>query len=155
MVVAKRRQPQCGGDLDVKTCPNPGCPDRRLTGVAGEYRDGVERCPRCDGRLVHRRRDAAGRRGDADESAELVLVAEVSNPAVLVVVKSLLDSAGIRWFTRNEETQNLIGGGQAGAGFNLAIGGVEADAASSVREVLAGCGEADEGSPPSEDTPVS
>jgi hypothetical protein len=33
-------------------CPNAECPDRIISGIPGEYRDGIEKCPKCGSDLV-------------------------------------------------------------------------------------------------------
>jgi hypothetical protein len=56
---------------------------------------------------------------------ELVLAARFANVALVPLVKSMLDDAGIPFYTRNELTQDLIGWGRFGAMFNPLVGMVE------------------------------
>lgn len=36
-------------------CPNPECPDWKLLGIVGEYREGITHCPKCGMRLCDRK----------------------------------------------------------------------------------------------------
>jgi hypothetical protein len=51
-----------------------------------------------------------------------VTVFSSGNEALVAVAKSLLDDAGIEYIVRNEETQNLVGFGVLGTGYNPVIG---------------------------------
>ena len=57
-------------------------------------------------------------------ASEPVTVLETTDPAVLAVAKSLLDSAKIPYFAKGEALQGLFAGG-ALAGFNPISGPVE------------------------------
>ena len=69
-----------------------------------------------------------------------VTVYETGNPAVLAVVKSLLEEAGITFFASGEGVQDLFAGGSIG-GFNPLVGPVHvqvpAAEAERAREMLA------------------
>jgi putative signal transducing protein len=73
-----------------------------------------------------------------------VTVLETSDPGLVAVAKSLLDSAGIHYFAKGEALQNLFGWGQLGTGFNPIVGAVQlqvaADDADDARELLRGLG---------------
>ncbi|HJQ40873.1 MAG TPA: DUF2007 domain-containing protein [Thermoanaerobaculia bacterium] len=65
---------------------------------------------------------------DEDERSniELVKIYEGGNPALLAVIESVLDDAGIEYSTTSENLQDLIGGGRFGfGGFNYLIGPVK------------------------------
>jgi hypothetical protein len=130
----------------MKTCPNPDCPDVQLYGVVGDYADRVNACPKCGTALEPRSGEPETLAPAEEVWARFERVAEISNPALIPIAKSLLACSGIRWTTRNDFTQNLIGGGQLGTGYNVAIGGVEFwvehDAADDARELLSALGEA-------------
>ncbi len=79
---------------------------------------------------------------------KLVQVFRTTNAAVLPVVKSLLDSAGIEYFVQGEEALGLIPVGAAGSAVSRASLGaivhVREEDAASVREMLA---DAEQGTP--------
>jgi len=58
------------------------------------------------------------------DSGEPVTVLESSDPAVLAVAKSLLESAAIPYFAKGEALQSLFGAGTL-SGFNPITGPVE------------------------------
>ena len=53
---------------------------------------------------------------------DLVTVMESGDSGLIMVAKSLLENAGIRYFGKGETAQNLFGGGTFGAGFNPLTG---------------------------------
>ena len=55
----------------------------------------------------------------------LVTVKIVNEPAEMMFIKSLLESAGIQYFVKNEASQNLFGVGQVGTGYNVMVGPME------------------------------
>jgi hypothetical protein len=112
----------------MKRCPNPDCPDIKLFGVVGEYNDSVYSCPKCDALLenVQDGAEVGAEQGNAvAQPVAYRLAVKLSNAAVVPVAKSLLDSAGILYFVKNEIEQDLVGYGRIGTGFNIAIGEVE------------------------------
>lgn len=56
---------------------------------------------------------------------ELVKVFEADNAAILPLVESVLDDAGIEYMTKGEILQDLFALGRFGTGANNAIGGTE------------------------------
>lgn len=62
------------------------------------------------------------RRSDSDDP---VTVLETSDPALLAVAKSLLESADIPYFAKGENVQDLFGLGRFGTGFSPVAGPVE------------------------------
>ncbi len=64
---------------------------------------------------------------DEDERSniELVKIYEGGNPALLAVIESLLDDAGIEYSTSSENLQDLFAGGRFGTGYNNLIGPVK------------------------------
>lgn len=92
------------------------CPQCRA-----EYREGVSECPDCAVPLVAEL--------PAEESGEpearLVKVYTTGEAAMLPVVHSLLDGAGIEYFAKNEEVQDLFGWGRLGTNYSYISGPVE------------------------------
>jgi putative signal transducing protein len=72
------------------------CPE-----CGSEYRQGFTRCSDCDRDLVSQ--------PPARSDIKLVKVFESANPALLPVVKSLLEGANIEFLTNNEPAQDLFG----------------------------------------------
>jgi len=60
-----------------------------------------------------------------DRESDIVTVFETGNAALVAMAKSLLDGAGIAYAVKNENLQNLFGGGVIGTGFNLVVGPVQ------------------------------
>lgn len=91
-------------------CPNPQCPDYFETGKPGEYVPGIVVCPHCGADLVEvappevmgseRPRD---RDPDPAPDAQFEPVFECTDPSEVAIVKSLLESEGIRYVTSGEE----------------------------------------------------
>ena len=95
-----------------------------------EYRDGIFKCPDCDAWLVT---TAPEEPESEPEYVELVTVLETSNNSVLLVAKSLLESAGIEYFAPADGLLDVLTPG---------IGDVKVqvnpDDEAEAREVLAG-----------------
>jgi hypothetical protein len=87
-----------------------------------EYREGFTRCADCDVDLV-----APPPPPPPDErpNIELVKVWEGGNPALLAVIESVLEDAGIEYSTTSENLQDLFAWGRVGSGFNYLIGPVK------------------------------
>ncbi len=66
-----------------------------------------------------------GSAGPAGPPPEFALAARFANVALVPLAKSMLEGAGIEFYTRNELTQDLIGWGRFGAMFNPLVGMVE------------------------------
>lgn len=90
------------------------CPECR-----SEFREGFTRCAECDVELVPSLPSP-----DGDPDAALVRVLETSDPALIAVLKTVLEDAGIEFMTQNEAMQDMIGGGRL-AGLNPVLGPVE------------------------------
>ena len=71
-----------------------------------EYREEMSQCRACGGALV-----PALPAGEAPEWVDFVTVLLTRDHAELAVAKSLLEGAGIPFFPRNEEVENLIAAG--------------------------------------------
>lgn len=56
---------------------------------------------------------------------KLVSVLKTGELGLLLVAKSLLDDAGIEYYAKGEELQDLFGAGRLGTGFNILTGPVE------------------------------
>jgi hypothetical protein len=131
-------------------CPSRECPDVTNSGLAGEYRAGIYICPKCGTKLVDERPGFADAyRAEDDEPGatleyqEFVAVLRIHNTAVIPVVKSVLQSAGIRHFVKNERTHDLMGYPRLSpGGYNPILGApevlVEPERADEAREILAG-----------------
>ncbi len=87
-----------------------------------EYREGFTRCTDCDLELVPSAPPPEA--GDVRSHIELVKVFEGGNPAVIPLVESLFEDAGIEYSTSSESLQDLFALGRLGTGHNNAIGPV-------------------------------
>ena len=56
---------------------------------------------------------------------KLVTVFATGNHGIIALAKSMLDDAGIQYYAKNERTEDLIGIGVIGTGYNPIIGPVE------------------------------
>ncbi len=56
---------------------------------------------------------------------KFVTVFKTGHHGTIALIKSLLDSADIKYFVKNENAQDLFGGGVFGVGFNPVIGPVQ------------------------------
>ncbi len=59
------------------------------------------------------------------EDETLVTVLSTGNHGIIAVAKSILDDAGIEYYAKNERTEDLIGLGVFGTGYNTVIGPIE------------------------------
>jgi hypothetical protein len=100
-----------------------------------EYIDTAIRCSNCDVELTL---GPAIQEEHPDPKIETVYA--TGDPALVALVKSLLEDAEIEYFTKGYEIQDLIGIGRLG-GLNFVIGPVEfvvaAEDAPTARELLA------------------
>jgi hypothetical protein len=103
-----------------------------------EYIDTAIRCSDCDVELILGPPIPPIPEEHPDPKIETVYA--TGDPALVTVVKSLLEDAEIEYFTKGYEIQDLVGIGTLG-GFNNIIGPVEfvvaAEDAPRVRELLA------------------
>jgi len=103
-----------------------------------EYRPGFDTCADCGVPLVHERPEASE---PEPGSVAMVTVLESSDTSEILMVRSLLEGAGIHCLARGERLQNLFGLGQWGTGFNLITGPVQLQVESArereARELLA------------------
>ena len=104
----------------MKYCPNPECPHLLSTGYAPEYIDGIPNCANCETELLD---------GEApvlvDDQKEIVL----DSPLVIIATyndvfsaqfsKSILESAGIPVFLRDEHIVSIQ------SLYSFAVGGVK------------------------------
>jgi hypothetical protein len=84
-----------------------------------EYREGVTECADCGVRLVDSLPEPP-----PEPQVELITVLASSDPAVILVAKSVLEQAGILCVAKNERLQDLFAMGRLGH-MNLLIGPVE------------------------------
>ncbi|GAW91003.1 DUF2007 domain-containing protein [Calderihabitans maritimus] len=85
-----------------------------------EYVEGVKECPDCQVALVEELPPEPEL-----EYVDLVTVLKSENPAVIMIAKSILEGAGIRYFAKGERLQDLFALGRFGSGFNPLLGPVE------------------------------
>ena len=107
------------------------CPD-----CGAEYRPEIKECADCRIPLV-----VALPPDEGDPDAEIVPVFRTTDSALLPIVKSLLESAGIDYYVQGEEALGLIPVGSMGSSVSRASLGaivhVNDEDAASVRELLA------------------
>ena len=82
-----------------------------------EYREGFTRCADCDVDLI----DVA-LEDEGEPNVAIVKVYESNNAALLPLVESLLQDAGIEYMTKSDNLQSLFGMGTLGMGSNNVIG---------------------------------
>ena len=94
-------------------CPNDDCPDVRITGKRGAYRDGIRHCPRCGFALVpavDSDDEIPAPEPPARWEFETFEPIVVLRKATLVpLVRSLMTAAGIRHMVRDEGTLEVHG----------------------------------------------
>ena len=102
------------GEDNIMFCPK--CKD--------EFIKGITDCPDCAIPLV---KELPAEAESAYEPiyVELVTVLEASDAGLIMIAKSLLEEAKIRYYAKNEVSQHLFGGGAFGAGFNPLTGPVQ------------------------------
>jgi len=86
-----------------------------------EFREGITVCSDCGIPLA----DEPPAERDEPEWTGLVTVLETSDFSLLLVAKSVLESAGIPYFAKGEGVQDLFGAGRIGSGFNPLVGPVQ------------------------------
>lgn len=104
-------------------CPNRKCPDAKRTGIPGQYEPTITVCPKCEHILVDSRPEwAVVKIVDQEELipeyTEFVPACELDDASLIPLVKSLLQSASIRFYIKNETDQSLYGSGAIGLGHN-------------------------------------
>lgn len=89
-----------------------------------EFIKGITECPDCKVPLVT---ELSVEKGPTYEPiyVDLVTVMESGDPGLIMVAKSLLENAGIRYYAKGETSQNLFGGGTFGTGFNPLTGPIQ------------------------------
>ena len=100
-----------------------------------EYRDGFTCCADCDVALVEPPPPP-----EPPPQIDLVPVYETGNAALVPVIESLLEDAGIEFMTRSEPIQHMFGWGTFGSNLNYVIGPVQflvrAEDAEAARELI-------------------
>jgi hypothetical protein len=93
------------------------CPQCRA-----EIPDGATVCPQCGANIA-----ASPPQGDdrPDPGAKLVEIFSTGDAAMIPVVESVLDGAGIEFFAKGAEAQDLLGFGRMGTSYSDATGPVE------------------------------
>ncbi|HEU4764977.1 MAG TPA: DUF2007 domain-containing protein [Candidatus Eisenbacteria bacterium] len=94
------------------------CPKCQL-----EYEDDAVTCSDCGARLRKGPRDRPAETPHPDVTLERVYA--TGDPAVIPLVKSLLDDDEIQYLAKGETIQDLFGWGRLGSGFNYVVGPVE------------------------------
>ncbi len=100
-----------------------------------EYVESIKECPDCKMPLVEELPPEP-----EPAFVELVTVFAAGNPATIAVAKSILEDAGIRYFAKGENLQDLFTLGTFGTRFNPLMGPVQIqvakDDAETARELL-------------------
>jgi hypothetical protein len=86
-----------------------------------EYREGFLRCNQCDVDLVA----SLPQYEQGEPNVALVKVYECGNAALIPLLESVLDNAGIEYMTKGQPIQDLFGWGSFGSNQNFAVGPVE------------------------------
>jgi len=137
-------------------CPNQECSDAIENGSPGEFREGITNCPLCGASLVE---DMPAWASPPATNVEWVPCLTVDQNSFLPQMKAMLDSAGVRYFVRDEGVQHLIGWGTAALGFNPITGApvimVEACDLERANEVLREFKDATQNDPGAPPTPVA
>ncbi len=89
-----------------------------------EFVPGIKECPDCGVPLVSELPAGTGSQYEP-VYVDLVTVFETGDPGIIMVVKSILEEAGIRYYAKGENLQNLFGAGTFGTGFNPLTGPVQ------------------------------
>ncbi len=97
-------------DISAMLCPNPDCPDVQETGTPGEYRQDVERCPRCGTTLEAVQLDTSEPVNTSDHGVALEPVFESLDPTEVVVIQSMLSAEGIPCQVSPQGIQRHLGG---------------------------------------------
>jgi len=112
-------------------CLNPECPDNVETGKPGEYVLGVSVCPHCGAELVEMvAPEVVGSEPPRDlehdpaPESRFEPVFECTDPSEVAIVKSLLESEGIRYVTSGEEQFDAFRGSLSPFRFHPAAGKV-------------------------------
>jgi hypothetical protein len=87
-----------------------------------EYVDGMVECADCHIPLVTKL-PKENKKGH--DELKLVPIYATGDPGIIALIKSILESAGIPYFVKGEETQNLFGLGSLGLGYNNILGPLE------------------------------
>jgi len=74
-----------------------------------EYKEGITHCPECDVELVQEFSE--------EDFVNFVKVFESTEPNLTVIIKSVLEDAGIKYFVPGENMQSILG-----AKFSFAFG---------------------------------
>lgn len=96
-----------------------------------EFVPDIKECPDCDVALVE---SLPEKMMPEYEYVELVTVF-AGDMSTILVAKSILDDAGIRYFAKGEGLQHLFGWGNLGAGYNMLMGAVQIQVARADVEV--------------------
>ncbi|MEW5924680.1 MAG: DUF2007 domain-containing protein [Candidatus Zixiibacteriota bacterium] len=83
-----------------------------------EYKDGVDECPECGEKLI----DSIPPE-DIPDYYDMVTVYSTSDQAKILIAKSLLEDADIRFYASGDGIMDLFGAGRLG--FNPVVGAVE------------------------------
>lgn len=89
-----------------------------------EFVPGIKECPDCAVSLVDELPEETGSLYKP-VYIDLITVFETGDPGVIMVIKSLLEEAGIRYYAKGENLQDLFGAGTLGPGFNPLTGPVQ------------------------------
>ena len=87
-----------------------------------EYRDEIKECADCKVPLVEQ---LPPEKCEGQPDAKLVSVYKTGNKGIILLAKSILESAEIYSYAKGEGIQDLFALGQFGTGFNPLVGPIE------------------------------
>ena len=97
-------------------------------GIAGEYMDSVDRCPKCGAELTLLLPPAADPRPSEQSrrppviETTLVSVLQTADEGLIALVKSLFEAEDIDYFLKGEGLQDVLGWGRIAGEFNYITG---------------------------------
>jgi len=103
----------------MKYCPNPECPHLLSTGSSPEYLDPIESCANCGTELLNGVAPVEEEPEEIVLASPLVIIATFGDVHSAYMAKSLIESAGIPVFLRDEHLVSIQ------PFYSLAVGGVK------------------------------
>ncbi len=112
----------------MKYCPNPECPHLLSTGYVPEYVDGSQNCGNCGTELRAGAPPVAEEPKEIVPDSPLVIIATFGDVQAAYMAKSLIESAGIPVFLRDEHLLSIQ------PFYSIAVGGVKLEVPASQAE---------------------
>lgn len=117
-----------------------------------EYQERASRCSDCDVALEP---GSPAQEQESHPDITLECVYATGDPALIPIVKSLLDDAEIEYLAKGDGIQDLFGWGRFGSGLNFVIGPVEffvaSEEAAAAREIVSHLSEVTPDAPPEDE----